>query len=261
MPESTLEQGLSIQHLNKDYVVDNAAVHVLDDISLDIKEGEFISVVGHSGCGKSTMLRIIAGLEPYEDGAVTLGGRQLGEPGLDRGMIFQDHRLFPWMTVWENIAFGLYDIRGKAKDDLIREHIALVGLEGFESAYPRQLSGGMAQRAAIARALVHRPKVLLLDEPFGALDALTRIQLQQEVLKIWEKEKTTMILVTHDIDEAIYLGDRVIVMSNRPAKIQKILKVELARPRDRTSYDFANLRRQIYTEFFGEVQELIDYMI
>ncbi|MFT8889650.1 MAG: ABC transporter ATP-binding protein [Ethanoligenens sp.] len=255
------DTGLSIQHLSKDYMVDNAAVHVLDDISLDIKEGEFISVVGHSGCGKSTMLRIIAGLEGYDEGTLTLGGRRLEEPGLDRGMIFQDHRLFPWMTVWENIEFGLYDVKGKAKDDLIREHIVLVGLEGFESAYPRQLSGGMAQRAAIARALVHRPKVLLLDEPFGALDALTRIQLQQEVLNIWRKEKTTMILVTHDIDEAIYLGDRVIVMSNRPAKIQKVLKVELSRPRDRTSDDFSHLRRQIYTEFFGKVQELIDYMI
>lgn len=258
---SELKEELSIKHLFKDFNVNNSTVSVLNDINLEIKNGEFISIVGHSGCGKSTLLRIVAGLENYDRGTVALDGRVISKPGIDRGMIFQDHRLLPWMNVKDNIAFGLYNVSDPEKERLINEHIELVGLKGFEKAYPHQLSGGMAQRAAIARALVHNPKVLLLDEPFGALDALTRIQLQQEVLKIWRKEATTMLLVTHDIDEAIFLGDRVVIMTNRPAAIKKIIKVELPRPRDRTSYEFSQIRRSIYTEFFGEINEFMDYII
>ncbi len=258
---SEIKEDLSIEHLYKEFQVNNTGVSVLNDINLSIKNGEFISIVGHSGCGKSTLLRIVAGLESCSSGTVTLGGRAISKPGIDRGMIFQDHRLMPWMTVKDNIAFGLYNLSDQEKQKLINEHIELVGLKGFEKAYPHQLSGGMAQRAAIARALVHNPRVLLLDEPFGALDALTRIQLQQEILKIWEKEATTMLLVTHDIDEAIFLGDRVVIMTNRPAAIKKIIKVELPRPRDRTSYEFSQIRRSIYTEFFGEITELMDYII
>jgi sulfonate transport system ATP-binding protein len=255
--------GLKIERLYKSFVVDDSEVRVLDGVSLDIGNGEFISIVGRSGCGKSTILRIIAGLTSCTSGTVELDGKMITAPGLERGMVFQDHRLLPWLTVKQNIEFGLYSLTAEQRERVVSEHISLVSLTGFETAFPGQLSGGMAQRAAIARALVRRPQILLLDEPFGALDALTRIQLQQEILKIWEAEKTSMILVTHDIDEAIYLSDRVIVLSNRPAKIQKILEVELPRPRDRNSYDFSLLRKQIYKEFFadGNGGELLEYYI
>lgn len=258
---SAIKEDLSIEHLFKDFNVNNQPVSVLEDINLNVKDGEVISIVGHSGCGKSTLLRIVAGLESYGQGSVTLGGKAIKGPGTERGMIFQDHSLLPWMTVKDNITFGLYGLEGGEKEKLVNEYVELVGLKGFEKAFPYQLSGGMAQRAAIARALVHNPRVLLLDEPFGALDALTRIQLQHEILRIWEKEDTTMLLVTHDIDEAIYLGDKVVIMTNRPASVKKIIQVELSRPRDRTSYAFSQIRRQIYSEFFGDVSELIDYMI
>lgn len=252
---------LNIRHLSKQFMVDNRKLDVLNDISLDVKTAEFVSLVGHSGCGKSTILRIIAGMENRGSGDVLLDGKQIRGPGLDRGMVFQDHRLLPWLTVYENIGFGLYDIPKPEKKDAIFAHIELVGLKGFENAYPHQLSGGMAQRASIARALIHKPKVLLLDEPFGALDALTRIQLQQEILKIMGRDTTTMLLVTHDIDEAIYLSDFVIVLSDRPAQIRQTVKVDLPRPRDRTSNDFSQFRKQIYTEFFGMDNALIEYII
>lgn len=260
MVEQSME-NLVIQHLSKNFVLENKEIEVLDDISLDVKGGEFISIVGHSGCGKSTLLRIVAGLESYEVGSVVLGNREIHQPGIDRGMVFQDHRLIPWLTVYDNMAFGLKGLSRAEKKELIESHLELVGLEKFANAFPSQLSGGMAQRAAIARALAHRPQVLLLDEPFGALDALTRIQLQQEVLRIWEAERTTMLLVTHDIDEAIYLGDYVIIMSDRPAKVKKIVPVKLPRPRDRTSVEFLEIRRQIYIQFFGGENAVIEYMI
>lgn len=215
MTKTRTDNNLIIDNLSKEFIINDNRVKVLENVNLDIKEGEFISIVGHSGCGKSTLLKIIAGLVDFTQGNVTMGQKQIRRPGTERGMIFQDHRLLPWLTVKENIAFGLYDFTKEQKEKMISEHIELVGLNTFENAYPHQLSGGMAQRAAIARALVHNPQVLLLDEPFGALDALTRIQMQNEILRIWEKEKTTMILVTHDIDEAIFLGDRVVIMSNR----------------------------------------------
>jgi sulfonate transport system ATP-binding protein len=255
--------NLEIKELYKAFSVNGKTVPVLNDINLGIRKGEFVSIVGHSGCGKSTILKIIAGLVEYSRGTVSLDGKSINGPGLERGMIFQDHRLLPWLTVQENIALGLYEYKGRELRNIVGRHIELVSLGGFEAAYPHQLSGGMAQRAAIARALVHNPDILLLDEPFGALDALTRIQLQQEVLRIWEKEKTTMILVTHDIDEAIYLSDRVIVLSNRPARIQKTVKVDLARPRDRNSYDFSLLRKNVYQEFFEDQKSnvLMEYFL
>ncbi|MBP2032954.1 sulfonate transport system ATP-binding protein [Clostridium algifaecis] len=254
-------EDLVIKNLDKSYMVNYKEIEILRNINIHIKKGEFISIVGHSGCGKSTLLKIIAGLEKHNSGSVTLGGKEISEPGTKIGMVFQDHRLLPWLTIKDNISFGLYDISNDEKEKLVLDHIELVGLKGFENAYPHQLSGGMAQRAAIARALVHKPEVLLLDEPFGALDALTRIQMQREILKIWEKEKTTMILVTHDIDEAIYLGDRVVIMSSRPGKIKNILPVEIDRPRDRNSHNFSVLRKQIFNEFFVENNIEPDYVI
>ena len=252
---------LRVGPLSKTFRIPGGAVTALKDVELSIAGGRFVSIVGASGCGKSTLLRIIAGLETADFGRVTLGGRRLDGPGLDRGFVFQEHRLLPWLTVDANIALGLKDLPRAEIRRRIAAQLDLVGLAGFADAYPHQLSGGMAQRVAIARALVNQPEVLLLDEPFGALDALTRIQMQQEILRIWEVERTTMILVTHDIDEAIFLGDEVVVMSARPGTIRKRLTVPLRRPRDRSSPDFIALRRAIYREFFTEAEPPFAYAI
>ncbi len=244
--------NLVIRNLNKTFTTMEGGLTVLEEVNLTIRKGEFVSLVGSSGCGKSTLLRIIAGLETEYDGTVLLEGKPIRGPGLDRGMVFQEHRLFPWLTVEENVAFALDGQDGKEKSGVVRDHLDLVGLTGFEKAYPHQLSGGMAHRAAIARALVNRPGILLMDEPFGSLDALTRIQMQQEILRIWKTERTTMILVTHDIEEAIYLGDRVAVMSRRPGTIRNVIRVDLPRPRDRSSHEFARIRKTIYDGFCDE---------
>jgi sulfonate transport system ATP-binding protein len=255
-----LTPSLKIEQLSKSFQIDNGKVNVLENVNLTVKPGEFLSIVGSSGCGKSTLLRLIVGLEKEYQGKILLENKPISGPGVNRGMVFQEHRLLPWLTVKENVAFGL-TIHTEETGRIVQDHIDLVGLSGFEKAYPHQLSGGMAHRVAIARALVNRPQVLLLDEPFGALDALTRIQMQQEILRIWEVEQTTMILVTHDIDEAIFLGDRVIVMSNRPGTIKKVISVNLSRPRDRSSYEFVSIRKSVYEEFFGEVNKPFFYSI
>jgi ABC-type nitrate/sulfonate/bicarbonate transport system ATPase subunit len=219
---------------------------VLNNIDLVFNPGEFIALIGPSGCGKSTLLRITAGLNTPDSGTVDLDGVTIHAPGYERGLVFQDPTLFPWKTVYENIAFGLR-ARGlyKTQKDSIPEFFRLVGLEGFEKAYPHQLSGGMAQRAALARALVNHPKVLLLDEPLGALDAFTRMSMQDEILKIQARQGTTVVMVTHDVDEAIYMADRVVVMSARPAKIEQVISVEIGSPRRRDALDFLELRTKI----------------
>lgn len=261
MTAASAASNLTIENLNKNYRVASGEINALQGIDLSIREGEFVSIVGSSGCGKSTLLRIISGLENGYSGEVRIGGAKIGGPGLDRGMVFQEHRLIPWLTVEQNVAFGLNGLESCRRDTIVREHLELVGLAGFAGTLPHQLSGGMAQRVAIARALVNNPQLLLLDEPFGALDALTRIQLQQEILRIWEQERTTMVLVTHDIDEAIYLGDRVVIMSSRPGTIRKIVPVPLPRPRDRSSFDFVQIRKEIYGEFFSEAERPFAYSI
>lgn len=238
-----------ITNLSKTYRGQDRDVLALEDISLSVAHHEFLSIVGASGCGKSTLLRIICGLDTAYTGMVTLAGKKITGAGLERGIVFQEHRLLPWLTVQENLEFALQKGTPTEKARLIADHLKLVGLTGFEKAYPSQLSGGMNQRVAIARALINRPDLLLLDEPFGALDALTRLKLQQEFLGIWEKEKTTMIMVTHDIEEAIYLGDRVVVMSDRPGTIKKEFIVDLPRPRNRSDATFQQIRREIYREF------------
>jgi len=253
--------SLVISGLTKTYQHDGRTVTALADIELSIRKGQFLSIVGTSGCGKSTLLRIVAGLETSYQGSVTLSATPITKPGLDRGMVFQEHRLLPWLTVEENIAFGLNGLSPDEVRRRISEHLALVGLTSFAKTYPSQLSGGMSQRVAIARALANQPEVLLLDEPFGALDAMTKIQMQQEVLRIWQAERTTMILVTHDIDEAIYLGDEVIVMSSRPGTIRRRLPVDLPRPRDRNSAPFVSLRKEIFKEFFAEADAPESYAI
>ena len=206
---------LEINQVSKTFINENEWVHVLDNIDLSVKEGEFLTIIGPSGCGKSTLLKLIAGLDLNFEGDILVGDQEVNGPSKDRGFIFQEHRLFPWLNVEKNIAGNLSlknpDIQ-KRVDDLI----TLVNLKGFEKAYPRQLSGGMSQRVAIARALLRNPEVLLLDEPFGALDAFTRSHLQEALLEIWEKNQTTMVLVTHDIDEAIFLSSKVVVMDAKP---------------------------------------------
>lgn len=251
---------LEIRDLNKYFGDKNQRLGVLNDINLTINEGEFVSILGRSGCGKSTLLRIIAGLETNYEGSVLLDGQQVKKPSLNKGIVFQDHRLFPWLTVEQNIGYGVPD-KQKNKNELVQDLIKLVGLSGFEKSLPDQLSGGMAQRTAIARALANKPKILLLDEPFGALDAMTRINMQEEILKIWEQEKITIILVTHDIEEAVYLGDQVVVLSSRPGKIKEICKVDISRPRDRVSDQFVKEKRKIYYEFFDEVEVPFTYAI
>jgi ABC-type nitrate/sulfonate/bicarbonate transport system ATPase subunit len=191
--------------------------------------------VGVSGCGKSTLLRLLIGLDDDYEGEIKVGGTRVQGTSLDRGIVFQEHRLFPWLTVRENVGLALEssDWSEAEKKKTIQEHIELVGLAGYEGAYPNQLSGGMAQRAAIARGLVNRPGILLLDEPFGALDALTRTNLQDELQRIWQTEKITMILVTHDVEEAVLLGDRVVVLQARPGRIRRVIDVDVPHPRDR----------------------------
>ncbi|MDR1997675.1 MAG: ABC transporter ATP-binding protein, partial [Candidatus Margulisbacteria bacterium] len=201
-----MSEQLEIVNLNKQFIIEDKPLPVLRDVNLSVKAGEFVSIIGSSGCGKTTLLRIILGLDTEYSGQVLLNGKQIEGPSLQRGVVFQEHRLLPWLTVADNVAFGLHQTPKEQRAALIQEHLNLVGLTGFEKAFPYQLSGGMAQRVAIARALINRPEILLLDEPLGALDALTRIYMQEELEKIWKKEKISMIMITHDVEEAVYLG-------------------------------------------------------
>lgn len=238
---------LTLDNVGKSYVVDGRPLPVLDGISFSVERGEFVSLVGESGSGKSTLLRQLAGLERADRGRILLAGQPLRGPGLERGLVFQEPRLMPWLTVEQNVAFGLRNsgLPEAERKDRVARHIALVRLEGFERALPRQLSGGMAQRAAIARALVNEPDILLMDEPFGALDALTRAHLQDQLLEIWERRKMTAIFVTHDVEEAVYLADRIVVLAPRPGRVHKITPVPLSRPRNRTSPEFGAVRDEV----------------
>lgn len=239
---------LEISTLNKSFGDSKHVVHVLKDIELSIEQGEFVTVIGPSGCGKSTLLRIVAGLDTEYSGKATLAGEEIRGPGIDKGFIFQEHRLFPWLTVEKNIASDL-SLKDKDVRRRVDELIELIKLQGFEKAYPRELSGGMAQRVAIARALLRNPKILLLDEPFGALDAFTRAHMQEVLLEIWRKNKTTMIFVTHDIDEAVFLANRVVILKPRPGQISGVVPVELPYPRQKTTAIFQNIRLQVLSQF------------
>jgi len=217
---------------------------------------ELVSLVGPSGCGKSTLLRLIAGLDVPDSGELLVGNEKILGPSAERGLVFQDPNLFPWLTVRRNIEAGLA-ARGvlREKRNEVDEFMRLVGLEAFANAYPHHLSGGMAQRVALARALINHPKVLLLDEPLGALDAFTRMRMQDEVLRLWENRRTTMLLVTHDIDEAIYMSDRILIMTQAQGRIDREIDIDLARPRDRTSDSFLRFRSKIleHLHFAGNV--------
>ena len=241
--------GLSIRDVSKSFNRNGEELVALNHVSLDIEAGSFVSVIGPSGCGKSTLLRLIAGLNQADEGELLLDGEPIKGPGCDRGLVFQNPTLFPWLNISNNIAFGLKAGRKHRDKAEIQEKVAanirLVGLEGFEKSYPHQLSGGMCQRASLARSLVGNQRLLLLDEPLGALDAFTRMNMQDELLRIWEQENMTMIMVTHDVDEAIYLSDKVIVMSARPAKIEKIIDIKMTRPRARSGEEFLLYRSKI----------------
>jgi nitrate/nitrite transport system ATP-binding protein len=233
------EEFLVVKNLSKAYVkADGSEYVVLDGVDLAIGNQEYISVIGHSGCGKSTLLKIIAGLEQPSAGQVTLEGKLIRKPGADRMMVFQHYSLLPWLTVRENIRLAVDEVLKTAsraeKTSIVNEHLAMVNLTAAADKYPDEISGGMKQRVGIARALATRPKMLLMDEPFGALDALTKRKLQQEVLKIWESQRQAVMMITHDVDEAIFMSDRIVLMTNGPrAKIGEILPIPFAHPRDR----------------------------
>ena len=227
------EPKLVIAGLGKTYRTGRGETVALKDVDLAIDENEFVALVGTSGCGKSTLLAIAAGLETHDAGAISIDGEPITMPGLDRGVVFQSYTLLPWLTALGNVEFAL-KAAGTPRHEatgIAQAHLALVGLEGFEGAYPSELSGGMRQRVAIARALSYRPKMLLMDEPFGALDALTRHHMQELLTAIWEKHRLTVLFITHDVEEAVYLSDRVAVMTNRPGRIKSIIPVPLPRPR------------------------------
>ena len=255
------DPSLVVEHLSKTFDVDGEQVPVLDDVSLTVGSGEFVTIVGHSGCGKSTLLKIVSGLTSYSEGTVIRNGRPVTGPDTDCGMVFQEHRLLPWLKIADNVGFGLNKHDRQQWQRTVEEYIKLVHLDGFENVYPSQLSGGMSQRAAIARGLVTHPKLLLLDEPLGALDALTRVEMQKELLRIWREERTTMLLVTHDIDEAIYLGQRVVVMGARPGHIEEIIRIESPNAKVRGSADFNYYKQRIYRHFFKESELAPEYSI
>jgi nitrate/nitrite transport system ATP-binding protein len=245
---------LEVENLVKSFrKPDGSQFVVLKDINLTIGAQEYVSVIGHSGCGKSTLLRIVAGLEKPTSGSACLEGKRIRKPGSERMMVFQGYSLLPWLTVRENVRLAVDEVFKKAspteKNRIVNEHLAMVNLTPAADKYPSELSGGMKQRVGVARALATRPKMLLLDEPFGALDALTRPKLQQQVLDIWESHRQAVMMITHDVDEAIFMSDRVVMMTNGPeATIGQILKIPIPRPRDmhaiRESQEFYDLRNQ-----------------
>ena len=254
---------LEIKAIEKIFSIGNEYLQVLEKINCSIEKGEFISIVGPSGCGKSTLIRMIAGLDHPTIGSISLRGKEIKAPSLNIGMVFQEARLFPWLSVRKNIEFGITDktVSRKEKKERAEKIIELVGLKGFSKALPKQLSGGMQQRCNIARSLINTPEILLLDEPFGALDAFTRMNMQQELLKIWKQQENTMILVTHDIDEAIFLSTRILIISERPGKIKDIIEVNLEGQRDRSSSEFMEIRKRIMKSLFGTNDEQLEYYL
>jgi sulfonate transport system ATP-binding protein len=241
-----MAKALEIDILRKDVLVDGNKLQVLGANQFEVKAGEFVTILGASGCGKTTLLRMILGLDNSYEGQIILDGKRVCSPGLDRGIIFQEPRLLPWLSVKKNIEFAIPNNCHRQKfANHVQDLIELVGLQEFENAWPNQLSGGMAQRVALARALVNIPDLLLLDEPFGALDNYTRIAMQNELQRILEQERVTTLLVTHDVDEAVFLSDRIILMSRRPGSVDSSFDIDLKKPRNRLDREFINIRSQI----------------
>ena len=259
MMDMAAASALRVRDVRKSFAVPDAQGTtrlVLDSISFSIAAGELVALIGPSGCGKSTLLRLIAGLDFPDAGELLVGEEKILGPSAERGLVFQDPNLFPWLTVRRNIEAGLV-ARGVLREERyeVDDFMRLVALEAFANSYPHHLSGGMSQRVALARALINHPKVLLLDEPLGALDAFTRMRMQDEVLRLWENRRTTMLLVTHDIDEAIYMSDRIIIMTPPPGRIDRNIDIDLVRPRDRTSESFLRVRSEIleHLHFAGKI--------
>ena len=252
---------IRINDLRKVYRTEEVETIALDNMSLHVKEHEFVAIMGPSGCGKSTLLNIIAGLDTPTSGAVYIDGKKIEGTGTERGVVFQQYALFPWLTVLKNVMFGL-KLQGKSDaeaKEIAMKYIKMVQLEDFVNHYPKELSGGMKQRVAIARAYAVKPEVLLMDEPFGALDAQTRTQLQTELLKTWESERKTCFFITHDVDEAIILAQRVIVMSARPGRIKDIVDIDIPYPRDqetKMSPRFMELKNHIWSQVYQEYLEV-----
>lgn len=255
---SRQEPFLAIDNVSKVYPTPKGNYVVLDQVNLHVHEGEFVCVIGHSGCGKSTLLNMVSGFAKPTDGRVTLHGKQITEPGPDRMVVFQGYALLPWLTAYENIYLAVDSVHPNKpeaeKKQIVREHLAMVGLADAAHKQPGQMSGGMRQRVSIARALAIRPEVLILDEPFGALDAITKEELQVELLKIWNDHRCTVLMITHDIDEALFLADRLVMMTNGPAaKIGEILEIPFPRPRDRD-------RIMEDPEFYKMRNYILDYL-
>lgn len=243
--------SLEIRDLAKSFVINGSVLPVFSRLDLDIERGEFVAIVGESGSGKTTLLRIVAGLETADGGSVAVSGKYVDGVGTERGMVFQEPRLLPWLTVRKNVSIGL-ELRNLPQSEIdrtVEEFLDLVGLGEFAAAYPSQLSGGMAQRVGIARALATNPEILLLDEPLGALDAMTKMRMQRELERIWQEQRVTMIMVTHDIEEAVYLADRIVVMSGGGESIREVIPVALPRPRDRSCPEFSKVREALLREF------------
>lgn len=239
---------LTVTNVSRTFKKENGVpIGALDYVNLEIKDKEFVCFIGPSGCGKTTLLRIIAGLDKPTSGEILLDGTKITVPDAKRGMVFQEYSLFPWRTVIDNIAFGpqMQGKTGKESLKIAEKYLELVGLEQFRNSFPYELSGGMRQRVAIARAIANDPQVLLMDEPFGALDAQTRNTLQNELLEIWRKKNVTILFVTHSMDEAVFLADRIVVMSARPGKVVEVIDVNLPRPRDRTAPESNELRNRV----------------
>jgi NitT/TauT family transport system ATP-binding protein len=244
--------SICVKNLNKCYRARDGDVPALVALSIDVAEGEFVSIVGPSGCGKSTLLYILGGFIAADDGVIEVDGRAVTGPGVDRGVVFQEYALFPWLTVVQNIRYGLEmtGVPRKQRDDTVQRLVRTIGLQGFEHRFPRELSGGMKQRVAIARTLAYDPKILLLDEPFGALDAQTREVMQDELLRLWQATRKTVVMVTHDVNEAVYLSERVLVMSQRPGQIVQEFKIAIDRTGEREitvlNDDYNHLRNEVW---------------
>jgi NitT/TauT family transport system ATP-binding protein len=253
------EKKLIIENVSKVFPVGKEGLHApaLQNFNLEVNEGEFVCVVGPSGCGKTTLLKIVAGLETASTGAVMLNGKKVEAPGPERGLVFQDFALYPWRNVRENVEFGpeMRKVADAERTEIAGKYINLVGLAGDEHKYPAQLSGGMKQRVAIARALANEPDILLMDEPFGSLDAQTRLVMQNELLRIWNEDRKAVIFVTHSVEEAVYLAERVVVMTSSPGTVKEIYPIALSYPRYRADHGFISLREKITASIADEVKD------
>jgi ABC-type nitrate/sulfonate/bicarbonate transport system ATPase subunit len=246
--ERAIQTKVSFDSISMEFRADGHAITVLDNVSLDVRQGEFVCILGPSGCGKSTLLNIVGGFFKPTSGSVSIDGQPVTGPDPRRIFVFQERGVFPWLTVEGNIDFGLHKLSREERARRIAHYVKLVGLEGFEKAYPNELSGGMKQRLEVARALAVNPDMLFLDEPFGALDSITRLGMRSELLRIWTLERKTILFVTHDIEEAVQLADRVVVLSARPARLRRIVEIDIPHPRDISSPRYLELRDGIFEE-------------